>query len=406
MRLFWKSRREPGYRQRIGERFGAAPSVAEDGCVWFHTVSAGEAIAAAPVIRALKSRMPNRPFLVTTMTPAGSARVAALLGDAVMHCYAPYDYAWAVRRFLARVRPRALVLMETELWPNIVRQTSDGGAAVYLVNARLSERSYRGYRRVGGLVRPMLGRLTAVVCQYDDTAARFRALGANNVAVTGSVKFDAELPPDRFGVADLDLGDAPVWIAGSTHPGEEEIVLHAHERLRLRFPDLKLILVPRHTARVPTVLALLRAHGFQASLLSDRETEAPVLVADVMGTLAHLYGLAKVAFVGGSLDDTGGHNPIEAAAHGVPVLMGPARFKIEEIWARFAAAGCAHAVTSAEDLAAEVGALLEDPAKCTREGESAKAVVAANRGARDALIDMLADWLSAATTAAPDSPRP
>ena len=405
LRLFWKSVREPPYRQRIAERFGAvSPAVGAD-CIWFHTVSAGETIAAAPVIRAVQHRLPERSVLVTTMTPAGSARVAALLGDTVAHCYAPYDYPWAVRRFLRRVRPAALVLMETELWPNMVRQTSERGADVFLVNARLSERSYRGYRRVGGLARPMLRRLSAVICQYDDTATRFRALGARNVTVTGSVKFDAVLPADQFGVGELDLGAAPVWIAGSTHPGEEEIVLEAHSELRRRFPGLRLILAPRHTSRVSEVLGLLRERGMAASLLSRRETGASVIVADVMGTLPHLYGLAGVAVVGGSLDDTGGHNPIEPASQGVPVLMGPARFKVEEIWARLDAAGCAHAVASAADLVAEVGALLDDPARCAAEGERAKAVVAANRGARDALVEMLVDGL-ASTAGARGSPRP
>ena len=391
-RLIWKSRREPGYRQRISERFGAVPCLPA-GCVWFHTVSAGEANAAAPTIRALRERFPTRPFLVTTMTPAGSTRVTALLGDVAQHCYAPYDYPWAVRRFLRRVRPSALVLLETELWPNVVRQTAASGADVFLVNARLSARSFRGYRRIGSLVGPMLQDLRCVVCQYEDTASRFRALGATSVEVTGSVKFDADLPPDHFGVGDLSFDGAPVWIAGSTHAGEEEIVVEAHARLRRRYPDLRLILAPRHTARVATVLGLLRSKGVTASLLSARRTDASVLVADVMGTLPHLYGLADVAFVGGSLDRTGGHNPIEAAWHAVPLLMGPARFKIEEIWARFEAAGCAHEVAGVADIVAEVGALLDDPARREHEGRSAQAVIAANRGARDALVGRLAEWL-------------
>lgn len=393
-RLIWKSRREPGYRRRISERFGAVPCTLPTGCVWFHTVSAGEANAAAPMIRALRERFPTRPFLVTTMTPAGSMRVTALLGDVARHCYAPYDYPWAVRRFLRRVRPSALVLMETELWPNVIRQTAAGGADVFLVNARLSARSAQGYRRIGSLVRPMLEHLRCVVCQYEDTAARFRALGATSVEVTGSVKFDAELPPDDFGVSTLSFDGAPVWIAGSTHAGEEEIVVEAHGELRCRYPDLRLILAPRHTARVTTVLGLLRSKGVTASLLSERRTDASVLVADVMGTLAHLYGLADVAFVGGSLDRTGGHNPIEAAWHAVPLLMGPARFKIEEIWGRFEAAGCAHEVTGVADIVAEVGTLLDDPARREREGKSAQAVIAANRGARDALVGKLAEWLA------------
>ncbi len=393
VRLFVRARREPAYRLRRAERFGRVPAGISSGVIWFHTVSAGETNAAAPVIRAVQERFPDDTFLVTTMTPAGSARVKSLLGEAVEHCYAPYDYPWAVSRFLRRVRPRALVLMETELWPNLVEQTAASGAPVYLVNARLSERSYRGYRRIGGLTVRMLSHIDEIVCQYEDTAARFLALGAASVAVTGSVKFDAEMPPDRFGVGDLDFGDAPVWIAGSTHGGEEETVLDAHRQLRDRFPNIGFILVPRHPRRAAGVAQLAKHRGFSTGLLSDRATGVDVLVGDVMGTLAHLYPHAGVAFVGGSLDGTGGHNPIEAAVHGLPVLMGPTRRDVEEICARFAAAGCFYSVADADDIARIVGDLFADPGRRAKEGESAKAVVDANRGARQAVVRRLCDWL-------------
>ena len=393
VRLFIRARREPAYRLRRGERFGHVPTDVPGGVIWFHTVSAGETNAGAPVIRAVKERFPNDVFLVTTMTPSGSARVEALLGETVEHCYAPYDYPWAVARFLHRVRPKALVLMETELWPNLVEQTAASGASVYLVNARLSARSYRGYRRVAPLVRRMLGSIERIVCQYEDTAARFRSLGARCVEVTGSVKFDAEMPPDGFGVGDLGFGDAPVWIAGSTHAGEEEQVLEAHRQLRDRFPSLGLILVPRHPERTPTIARLVGNSGLTVGLLSNRPAGVDVLLGDVMGTLAHLYPHADVAFVGGSLDGTGGHNPIEAAVHGLPMLMGPTRHDVEEICARFADAGCFHPVRDANDIARVVGDLLSDPARRAREGELAKGVVDANRGARRAVVNRLCDWL-------------
>lgn len=395
VRLFVRARREPAYRQRRDERFGNVPPGLSTGVIWFHTVSAGETNAAAPVIRAVKERFPEDTFLVTTMTPTGSARVKSLLGETVEHCYVPYDYPWAVARFLRRVRPRALVLMETELWPNLVEQTAASGASVYLVNARLSARSYRGYRRIAPLVRRMLGSIDRVVCQYDDTAARFRSLGAKSVEVTGSVKFDAEMPPDAFGVGDLGFGDAPVWIAGSTHGGEEEIVLDAHRQLRDRFPAIGLIVVPRHPQRAVDVARLVKDRGFSTGLLSDRPMGVDVLVGDVMGTLAHLYPHAGVAFVGGSLDGTGGHNPIEAAVHGLPVLMGPTRHDVEEICARFAAASCFHPVTDADDLARIVGDLFADPTRRAKEGELAKGVVDANRGARQTVVNRLCDWLGA-----------
>ena len=395
VRLFVRARREPAYRQRRSERFGHVPAGFATGAIWFHTVSAGETNAAAPLIRAVQQRFPDDPFLVTTMTPTGSARVQALLGDTVEHCYAPYDYPWAVGRFLRRVRPKALVLMETELWPNLVSRTAASGASVYLVNARLSARSFRGYRRAGPLVRRMLDDIDRIVCQYEDTAARFRALGANIVEVTGNVKFDAEMPPDTFGVGDLGFGDSPVWIAGSTHAGEEEIVLDAHRRLREGFGDLKLILAPRHPERAGMVAELVMDRGFSTGLLSARPIGVDVLIGDVMGTLPHLYPLALVAFVGGSLDRTGGHNPIEAAVHGLPFAMGPAIHNVEEICERFATAGCFHPVVDAGGLADVIGGLLGDPCRRRREGESGQRVVAENRGARQAVVDRLCDYLRA-----------
>ena len=392
-RLFIRARREPAYRERIAERFGRVPAEVSRGVIWFHTVSAGETNAAAPLIRAVAERVRGDTILVTTMTPTGSARVGTLLGESVQHCYAPYDYPWAVRRFLARVRPKALVIMETELWPNLIAATASSGASVHLVNARLSARSYRGYRRIGAFTRRMLERIDGILCQYEDTAERFRALGAASVEVTGSVKFDAEMPPDPFGVGDLGFGDSPVWIAGSTHAGEEAVVLDAHLGLRRRFPELRLILAPRHPARTPEVQRLAADRGLAVGLLSERAVDVDVLLGDVMGTLPHLYPFARIAFVGGSLDRTGGHNPIEAAVHGLPVLMGPARFDVEAICARFAAAGCLHPVSGVDDMVEVVEGLLDDPARCAREGERAKEVVESNRGARQAVVDKLCSRL-------------
>ena len=398
-RLYWKARLAPDYAKRIGERFGTVGRI-PDGVVWFHTVSAGETNAAASTIRAVKERLPNKTFLVTTMTPTGSARVQALLGDIVEHCYAPYDYPWAVARFLRRVRPEALILMETELWPNLIERTAACGD-VYLVNARLSERSFHRYRRVRSLTGAMLKHLSHVVCQYEDTAARFLDLGAPTATTIGSVKFDAQLPPDRFGVYDPGFGDAPVWIAGSTHPGEEEIVLDAHRRLLTRHPQMRLILVPRHPERAPAIQRLVAQYGFSVARLSARETSKQVLIGDVMGTLAHLYAFAHVAFIGGTLDDTGGHNPIEAAMHSVPILVGPARFKIEEVCARFLAAGCLHPVAHAADIERVIGDLIADEERRQAEGRRALAVVEDNRGAQQALVELLCSWLDGDNGARP-----
>ena len=390
VRLFVRARREPAYAERRAERFGRVPADVGRDVVWFHTVSAGEAIGAAPVIRALKARLPDARFLVTTMTPAGSDQVIERLGDIVDHCYAPYDFPWAVRRFVRRVRPRALFLMETELWPNVIAATHATGASVCLINARLSERSARGYGRAGPLTRRVLAQLDQIICQYEDTARRFEALGAApaRLAVTGSVKFDLALPDDLdVGVERLReawVGDRRAWIAGSTHPGEDEIVLDAHRALTERFPGLLLILAPRHPARADRLAMLARERGLRPAMLSagpgGRDGRTPdVLVADAMGRLIYLYGVADVAFLGGSLVPVGGHNPIEAAVHGIPLLMGPHRFNWTEIVRRFSDAQCLHHA-SRDGLATIVGDLLADDARRRSEGRRARSVVEENQG--------------------------
>lgn len=391
-RLFWRARAEPEYAERMPERFGVLPRHLPKNAVWFHCVSAGETIGAAPMILKLRERLPEVPFVVTTTTPTGAARARALLGDAVAHCCAPYDFPWAVERFLRQVRPRALVLVETELWPNLVARTA-ARAPVYLVNARLSARSHDRYARVPRLMQRLLGGLSGALCQYEDTAERLCDLGlpAERAHVTGSVKFDIDLPP-------VSPGGSGVWIAGSTHAPEEEIVLGAHRRLRQRWRQLRLMLVPRHASRAPAVLRLATRRGMSARLQSESALpdSAPVdvLVGDVMGTLARLYGEADVAFLGGSLDDTGGHNPIEAATHGLPMVMGPERRNFEEVCERFEKAGCLHLARDAQELANVVGSLIEDANRRRDEGAAARQVVMENAGAMLRTVDALHRWLT------------
>lgn len=407
VRLLIKGRREPAYRERRRERLGHLPAEVRQHPIWFHTVSAGETIAAAPVIADLRESLPQARFLVTATTATGSAEVCARLSDRLAdtdHTYAPYDFPSAVRRFLDRVQPIALVIMETELWPNIIEQCARRDIPIYLVNARLSERSALGYARMPGLTQRMLQAFSAIVCQYEDTAARFADLGASEgqLVCTGSVKFDIELPPDLTTRCDelrrRWLDGRQAWIVGSSHEGEDEVVLDAHRELVRTHPDLMLVLVPRHPHRAADVIALAGARGLKATAASaSSEGEGgpvDVLVGDEMGSLIYLYGIAEVAFLAGSLDDTGGHNPIEAAVHGLPMLMGPNRDNFMEVARRFEAEGCLHLAQSAEEITQVVGALLDGDCERSRQGERARVVVDANRGARRRVVELMTTHLS------------
>jgi len=387
LRLWIRGRRDPAYRERRGERLGFVPATLPRQVVWFHTVSAGETLGAVPLIRAIKRVIPDVPFLVTTTTPSGSAEVRKHLGMEVEHCYCPYDFPKAVRRFMDSVEPRALVLMETELWPNTIRECRRRNVPVYLVNARLSERSATGYQRLTALMGSVLTNMTHIYCQYQDTADRFAALGVEReiLSVTGSVKFDLQFPSDidsrRAEFENNWQFGKRIWIAGSTHPGEEEVVLQAHKRLLQQHRDLSLILVPRHPPRASEVVRLARTYGFDVAVLSSDPKPSDVLVGDEMGTLIYLYAAAEVAFVGGSLDDTGGHNPIEAAIHGVPMIMGPNRINFAQVVQRFEAAGCLHLADNVDELTNCVDELLKDAGQREVEGHAARQVVSNNRGA-------------------------
>jgi 3-deoxy-D-manno-octulosonic-acid transferase len=409
LRLRWRARREPAYGERIAERFGHVPPTVPAGSVWFHTVSAGETIAAAALIAALVERFPRLPFLVTTMTPTGSAQVLERLGARVHHCYAPYDFPWAVRRFYRSVQPRLLVLMETELWPNLTGEAARRDVPVLLVNARLSERSARGYARLGGLTRTLLARLRWVACQYPDHARRFETLGVppERLLVHGSVKFDVTLPADHGARVEAlrgrwGLGGAPVWIAASTHPGEEAVVLDVHRRLLSRHPGARLVLVPRHPTRADEVARLCAERGLccvRQSRPDGQDRAAAVVVGDTMGGLLYLYALADLAFVGGSLVDVGGHNPIEPALCGIPIVMGQAVFNFPDVVAAFREAQCLVLVSGGDELLGVLDAWLSDPAARAAAGTRAQAVVAANTGASERLRGLLEREIGAAAAA-------
>ncbi|MGG2395597.1 lipid IV(A) 3-deoxy-D-manno-octulosonic acid transferase [Pseudomonas sp. SH1-B] len=396
LRLALRARKAPAYARRIKERFSFALPVMQPGGIWVHAVSVGESIAAAPMIRALQARHPELPITVTCMTPTGSERIQALFGDSVQHCYLPYDLPWAAARFLDRARPRLAVVMETELWPNHIHQCAKRGIPVALANARLSERSARGYARFGKLTAPMLAELSLIAVQTQAEAQRFAELGARTdcVEVTGSIKFDlkidAELPQRA---AELrhhwHAEQRPVWIAASTHAGEDEIVLAAHRQLLVTQPNALLILVPRHPERFNSVYELCLSQGLATRRRSTGaavQDADQILLGDTMGELLFLYALADIAFVGGSLVANGGHNLLEPAALGKPVLSGPHLFNFLEIAAQLRDAGALSEVDGSEQLADRVATLLNAPGEIRRMSEAGLDVLKANQGALERLL--------------------
>lgn len=396
VRLLWRARRAPAYSKRIGERLALNMPAYQSGGIWVHAVSVGESIAAAPMIRALQARHPHLPITVTCMTPTGSERIRALFGDTVQHCYLPYDLPWAAARLLDRLKPRLAVVMETELWPNHIHQCARRGIPVVLANARLSERSARGYARLGRLTAPMLAELSLIAVQTEAEAARFRKLGAPDavVEVTGSIKFDLSIDPALpVRAAQLrqqwDAQARPVWIGASTHTGEDEILLAAHRQLLAEHPRALLILVPRHPERFASVFELCRKQGFNTVRRSQGEApdgETRVLLGDTMGELLFLFALADVAFVGGSLVPTGGHNLLEPAALGKPVVTGPHLFNFLDIAAQMREAGALGEVNSAHELAALVGAFWRDEDRTEQARAAGLKVLRNNQGALDRLL--------------------
>ncbi|WP_307987270.1 lipid IV(A) 3-deoxy-D-manno-octulosonic acid transferase [uncultured Pseudomonas sp.] len=406
IRLWLRARKAPAYARRIGERFALNLPTLQPGGIWVHAVSVGESIAAAPMIRELLKRYPQLPITVTCMTPTGSERIQALFANEprIQHCYLPYDLPWAAARFLNRVQPKLAVIMETELWPNHIHQCAKRGIPVALANARLSARSAKGYGRFARLTRPMLEEMSLIAVQTETEAERFRQLGARPecVEVTGSIKFDLTIDPQLL-VDARELREQwqalarPVWIAASTHEGEDEIVLAAHRQLLGHYPNALLMLVPRHPERFNQVFELCQREGFATVRRSSGEpvtASTQVMLGDTMGELLFLYALADTAFVGGSLVPNGGHNLLEPAALAKPVLSGPHLFNFLEISAMLRDAGALEEVGDAQGLALAVQRLFELPQDARRMGQAGLKVMQRNQGALQRLLDGLGRLMS------------
>jgi len=355
-------------------------------------------VAAVPLIRALGKRYPDRPLLVTTVTPTGAARVASLFGDEVHHTYIPFEAPHVVNRFFSATRPDIALVLETEIWPNLYRGCGVRDIPLVLVSARISPRSVRSYRRLLPLFRETLSHGIIIAAQSDADAERFLSLGAapERTRVTGNIKFDVELAPDlpvrgRELRADL-FGDRPVWIAASTHEGEEEIVLDAQQRLLQEIPGLLLVLVPRHPQRFAAVRDMVAKKRMSVVSRTDGKpcsADKQVFLGDTMGELTLFYAASDVAFVGGSLVPIGGHNLLEPAALGLPLVSGRHVFNAQEIAAMFADKGACSLVHDADGLATEVGRLLSDPELACRLGDAGRGILERNRGALARLMAMI-----------------
>ncbi len=400
-RLLRRGFRDREYWYRWPERFGfnRLPELMDS--TWIHAVSVGEVQASAPLIEYFLRSDPQTPVVITTMTPTGSRRVTSLFGGRVHHVYAPYDLSGAVSRFLNRINPARAIIMETEIWPNIISWCHQRNVPLLLVNARLSGHSAKGYQRIRGLTYQAISRISCIAAQTESDRLRFMGLGANpeQVIVTGNIKMDINPPAElreqgevlrrRLGV------DRSVWIAASTHVGEEEQVLKAHAILKKTVNDALLVLIPRHPERADDVERLCRKNHWKVirrTLETAHDDVSDIYLVDTLGELPQFYSAGDVAFIGGSLMPIGGHNMIEAAAQGIAVVFGPHLFNFHDISQQLLQADAARMVTDSQTLALTVQELLKDADLRYELGINGRAYVESNRGALQRLITIIARY--------------
>lgn len=400
--LYWLLRAvsDLNYRAHWSQRFGFGyPPTRESGRqVWVHAVSVGEVQASAPLVLAILERLPGAQVLITTVTPTGGDRVRLLYGDKVQHAYAPYDLGPSVSRFYSHVKPDLAVIIETELWPNLFHEAGTRGVPLVLASARISPRSMPRYQRLVGLFRNALSNGIIIAAQSEVDRKRFVELGAleERTFVSGNIKFDSEfdaaLPSRGQALREAHFPGRPVWVAGSTHEGEEAIILEAHRKILETIPDALLILVPRHPGRFDDVAELVERSGLDYQRRTDVATGADhvkVLLGDTMGELNLFYAAADIAFVAGSLVPIGGHNLMEPAQLKRPILTGPHLFNAQDIATMFIDSGAARVVKDSAELAKAVVELLSEPEACARMAAHASELMASNRGAVQRLLDRL-----------------
>lgn len=403
--LYWLFRgiSERAYLDRFGQRFGFGYPLLADGCIWIHAVSVGEVQAAAPLVRALARLFPERRLMITTVTPTGAARAASLFGDTVTHCYMPFETPHSVRNFFSATRPQVALVMETEIWPNLYHACGKRKIPLILVSARISPRSVASYRRLLPLFRETLSHGIVIAAQSAADADRFMSLGTSpeRTSVTGNIKFDIELEPGLLekGAAERErlFGSRPVWIAASTHEKEEERVLAAHSLLCRKHSNALLVLVPRHPERFATVRSLLKKQRRNFVARTDGlpcESSTEVFLGDTMGEVPLFYAASDIAFVGGTLVPVGGHNLLEPAALGRPIITGPHLFNTQEIADMFAELGASLVVHDETGLANALDRLFRDRREADEIGARGRDIVQQNRGALQRLLVLLEPLLA------------
>lgn len=400
MRLKKRAKTTPAYGENWPERKGVVPFKCDD-CIWIHAVSLGESIAAEPLITQILKDHPNTPILITNTTPSGREYIKNKFGEQVHQCYFPYDLPAFWNRFYEKVKPKLLLLIETELWPNCLKFTHEKKIPTLLVNARLSHRSMIRYSRFPKVAKDMLEHLDLIIAQNNDDAKRFVQLGMDSkkIKVTGSIKFDLKAPEgieEKAALLKAQLGDRPIWIAASTHDGEEKYILDVHQHVLQSIPNALLILVPRHRERFKQVAELCKEDHFQIVTRSSGEPCTPqtqIFLGDTMGEMMLFYQCADLAFVGGSFVATGGHNLLEPAALKKPGLTGPYYFNFELITSGLIKAGGVKLTETPSDLTKAVVQLLQNPERRAKMGEAGHGVVLANRGTLGRQYALIEEYL-------------
>ena len=398
LRLLWRSIKAPDYRLRWRERFACYDKSYPQNVIWFHAVSVGEAEAVFPLVRHLQTQFPQAKFLITTTTPTGSARVRAVLGQTVEHVYLPYDLPIIIRRFMRCFKPMLAVIMETEIWPNLFSACGENNIPLYVINARLSEKSACGYLKLPSLIHPVLANIKQVAAQTQEDANRFIAIGAKpeQVAVVGNIKFDLEIPEEIIEEGQQlkasVFNQRFVWLVASTHNGEEQTFMDIYKELKPTIPELLLLIVPRHPERFTEVGELCGQNKLAVVTRTSKQPCKPntdVYLADTMGELKMLYATADIAFIGGSMVPVGGHNLLEAAAIGVPVLFGPYMANFKEIADKVLSHNAAIQCQDNAAIVKAIQALYSDSNYRNLLITKGKAFVQTNRGAIEKLCVML-----------------